>query len=149
MSDKEDEKKDERKEEAGKEGPIEPDTLEKLPPQARRSLEMFFSAQRVFGPVYPPFLDKINAEHISKVLEISEKSDERDFKSAQSERKYKLIYLIIFCVVFLFLFVFLTVYLADRDKELYKDILQIGIGFLTGLAAGYGLGTRKKKQEED
>jgi len=147
MADKEEEKKAEQKNEVEKVGPIEPDALEKLPPQAKKSLEMFFSAQRVFGPVHPPFLEKINAEHISKVLEISEKSDEREFKDSQAERRYKLIYFTLFCVVFVFLFVFLTVYLADRDKTLYKDILQIGLGLLTRLGAGYGLGIKKKKEE--
>jgi len=52
-------------------------------------------------------------------------------------------------VVFIFLFVFLTVYLVDRDKELYKDILKVGLGALGGLAAGYGLGKMKGKKEEE
>lgn len=102
---------------------------------------MFLSMQRFIGPVFPPFLDKINAEHITKVLEISEKEDERSFEDAKAERKYGLIRLCIFCLVLLFLFVFTTVYLVDRDKELYGEIIKNVLLFLSGLAAGFGIKT--------
>jgi hypothetical protein len=63
------------------------------------------------GPIHPPFMKKINEEHISKMLELSENESKRDFEDAQSTKKYNLAYVLIFCA----LFVFSVVYLGDRN----------------------------------
>jgi hypothetical protein len=142
-----DERAESREEQAEKLTPSE--EIEKIPPEMKRGLEMFFSMQRfIGGPSFPPFLKKINEEHITKILEITEEADKQSFQDASSERKYGFAYFLTLCLVFVSLFIFLTVYLADKDKELYKEILKIGVGFLSGIAAGYGLGVRKRGREE-
>lgn len=122
------------------------DLLEK-PPDPLKTL--LLSLRRSIGPAYPPFMDKIDKEHITKVLEYTENQDKRGFEDTKSERLYGLIKLILICIVFVFIFVFMTVYLVDRDKDLYKDIVKIALGFLSGLAAGYGLAKRGSKEKDE
>lgn len=124
-------------------------SIERSSPATPEPIRAMISS--VFGqrPVFPPFMDKINEDHISKVLDYSDKQDQRDFSDAASQRRYDFAKLITICVVSLFIFVFLTVYLVDKDKELYKDILKIALGFVTGTLAGYGLGVRKKAKEDE
>ncbi len=58
---------------------------EKMPEPVKSLMSSFFAARQ---PVFPPFMEKINEEHISKVLDYSEKQDERDFNDITSERRY-------------------------------------------------------------
>jgi hypothetical protein len=111
-------------------------------PEAMKSFFSFFAGR----PVFPPFVERINEEHITKVLDYSERQDERDFKDTLSDRRYKFGYFIVGCIVAVFLFTFLTIYLADKDKELYKDIVKIVIGFVSGSLFGYGLGKIRKDE---
>jgi hypothetical protein len=95
-------------------------------------------------------MEKINEQHIAKVLDYSDQQDQRDFQDTRSQRRYDFARYALSLIVFVFLFVFLTIYLVDRDKELYKNILKVGLGALGGLAAGFGLGRMgAKRQEED
>lgn len=47
---------------------IEPEVLEKLPPDLRKAVESF-SLQAFSAPVFNPILKKINEQHIDKVLD--------------------------------------------------------------------------------
>ncbi|KAF3980377.1 MAG: hypothetical protein HFP76_02340 [Methylococcales symbiont of Iophon sp. n. MRB-2018] len=87
------------------------------------------------GPMQNPLTQKLTSQHIDKILEISEKDDERVFKDAGESRKYTLIYIVIFSV----LFVFLTVFLVGSDVELYKEIVKLFAIFLGGLGSGFGI----------
>jgi len=84
------------------------------------------------GQKMPPFLKcaphKINEKHIDKILEITEKDDDRSFKDAVESSKYALIYFIIFAG----LFVFSTIFLVSYDKELYKEVIKLFAVFLGG-----------------
>lgn len=91
--------------------------------------------QRSSGPVPPQLIEKITGDHISTILELSEKDDQRAFEDIKSGRQFTLVYVLIFC----FLFVFLTIYLVSQDVELYKEILKILVVFGGGLGSGYGL----------
>jgi hypothetical protein len=123
---------------------IEPSELPtKVPEPVRAFFSSIFASRH---PIFPPFMEKINEEHIARVLDYSEKEDERDFEDAKSQRRYRFATFLVIAILFIFLFVFLTVYLVDRDRELYKDIVKLGLGFLSGLALGggvaYNLGRR-------
>ena len=113
-----------------------PASLEEVPEPVKEFFSSFFAARQ---PVFPPFMQKINEEHIAKVLDYSEREDERDFEDSRSQRRYQFGTFLVVAILFVFLFVFLTVYLVDRDRELYKDIIKLGLGFLSGLALGGGL----------
>jgi len=117
--------------------------FEKLPPEVKKVMEIGFSMQRFSGPV-PPFLTKINEAHISKILELAEKDDERAFADTQSSKRYILAYVLIFSV----LFVFATVFLVGQNTELYKEMLKLLAMFLGGLGSGFGLkGYLDRKKE--
>jgi hypothetical protein len=126
------------------------ESVEKIPEPVRSFFSSFFASRQ---PVFPPFMEKINEEHINKVLDYSEKQDERDFAEAQAERKFAFARFIVIALVFAFTLVFLTLYLAPIDKELYRDVLKIGLGFLSGagLAGGvaYHLGRKAASKNED
>jgi hypothetical protein len=115
--------------------PIEPEVLEKLPPEARKRLVEMNSFMALSGPMMPPFLKKVNEEHISKVLELSDKESQREFELAQSSKKYNLAYI----VLSFLLFGFIIVYLADRNPVLLKDILTVLGIFAGGFGSGFGV----------
>jgi hypothetical protein len=119
----------------GKEtGPIDPEVLEKLPPEVRRYVESF-SLQAITAPVFNPIFNKITESHLDKVLDQAEKADERDFNDRQRGRAFALLYGLIAAA----LFVFVTIYLAGLDKELYRDLLTKIIIFFGGSGIGYGV----------
>jgi hypothetical protein len=110
------------------------DVLEKLPPDAKRVVEIGMSMQR-FGPMPNPLADKLTEGHIDKILDHSSKSDERAFEDAKASRKYALIYVTIFVT----LFMSLTVFLVLADKALYEETLKLFIAFIGGFGGGYGV----------
>jgi hypothetical protein len=146
-----DEKSDEKKNLTGKEDQetkaeevTAESVFEKLPPEVKKVMEIGFSMQRFSGPVPLPFLTKINETHISKILELAEKDDERAFADTQSSKRYILAYVLIFSV----LFVFATVFLVGQNTELYKEMLKLLAMFLGGLGSGFGLkGYLDRKKE--
>lgn len=109
--------------------------LADLPPEAKRFVQATLSMQRFSAPLVSPILGKINENHISKILEIAEKEDERLFADTQSSRKYTLIN----TILILCFFGFLTVFLVNKDVAVYQEILRIIIIFGGGLGSGFGL----------
>lgn len=123
------------KEETSKEESHDPEILENLPPELKRVMEVGFSMQKFSGPVASPLLEKINEKHIDKILDLSEKEDDRQYKDSQSN---KIIFISCFVIVIL-LFVFLTIHLAQSNSELYMEILKLSIAFVGGLGGGFGI----------
>ena len=128
---------DQRKAEDSEGGDLEKiaPELANLPPEIKKVVQATLSMQRISTPFVSPIVEKVNESHISKILEIVEKEDERVFADTQAARKYALIYTI---VVLLFLG-FLTVFLVNKDVAVYQDILKIIIIFGGGLGSGFGL----------
>ncbi|MBD2039290.1 hypothetical protein [Microcoleus sp. FACHB-672] len=123
-----------------------PEELENLPPELKRGITALYSMQRFSGPISPlsPIRDKINEQHISKILEISEKDDERAFADTQSAR----IYGFLTFIVALGFLGFLTVFLVNKDVAVYQDVLKLLIIFGGGFGSGFGYKgylDRKKK----
>ena len=123
------------KEEDSKEEPTQSEILEKLPPDIKKVMEVGFSMQKFSGPLPSPLLDKISEKHIDKILDLSEKEDNRQYKDSQSS---KILFLAYFMVLIL-LFVFLTIYLAQSNSELYMEILKLSVAFVGGLGGGFGI----------
>jgi hypothetical protein len=115
-------------------GPLDPEVLDKLPPEVRKAVESF-SLQAFSAPVFNPILNKITESHVDKVLDQTEKESEREFKDRQQGRTFALLYGLIAAA----LFVFVTIYLAGLDKELYRDLLTKIIIFFGGSGIGYGI----------
>ena len=119
---------------------LEPEVLEQLPPEAKRLVEMTSVLAGSF-PVHPPFMKKINEEHISKILDISERDNQRHFEDAQSSKKYNLLYAILFST----LFVVTLVFLGGKNPELLKELLKDLAIFAGGGGVGYSIKAHRGK----
>ena len=113
-----------------------PDELEELlPPQLRKVVQASLSMQRFSSSsLVSPISEKINEQHITQILDIVEKDDERAFADTQSARRYFLITLIIVLVFF----GGLTVFLVNKDVAVYQELLKIIIIFGGGFGSGFG-----------
>ena len=113
-----------------------------MPEDDRAVIEMILSSRSVLTRSSLPgsLSNKINTEHISKMLDIAEQDNEREFKDTKLSRLYNLITLVI---VLIFLG-FITVFLGNKDLSTYQDIVRILIIFGGGFGAGYGYKSRIK-----
>ncbi len=113
--------------------------VDAIPPKVQSMLRVFMRGASSSVP--NPLSSKITEKHIDKVLDLSAKEDERQYADTKSSRIFRLIYIL---VVFAF-FAFLIIFLADKDKDLLKELIKyLGI-FLGGLGAGYGVSNYRKK----
>jgi len=118
-------------------GPAIPDEiLEGIEDKDERGLIRKSLAFMGSFPVQNPFAKKITPEHIGKIIDNSEKQDERDFKDKQRERLF-----IGFIILISLLFVGFLIYL-------FKDKNEVLIPLITGLLSflgGFGVGRSSKK----
>ena len=100
-----------------------------------------------------PGISPLNEKHISDLIKSSHKKEKLELKLRKAERQYNFAKFIVIVVLGVGLFVFSTIYLVGIDKELYKDVLKIGLGFMSGagVAGGvaYNLGKKSKTKYED
>jgi hypothetical protein len=110
----------------------EAEMVKEMPPQLKKfAMQMM----RYSGPSYPPFMDKVNEEHISKALSIAEKQLEHEHKSNKSRRCYGLIYTIFLTVSF---FVLLGILLYFNKDSLLGQIFT-GLALIVGGLGGGGI----------
>ncbi|MDF5707382.1 MAG: hypothetical protein PUP90_06790 [Nostoc sp. S4] len=105
-----------------------------IPPEIKKEIRTFLSMGRFSASSISPILEKINQQHITKILESVEKDSERAYFDSKEARKYNLAAICIFLAVF----VFLTVFLVNKDVAVYQDILRILIIFGGGFGSGLG-----------
>ena len=110
----------------------EPDASEERSLVSSR-VEQFIAGR--LGPAPDPLIEKFDASHITKFLDLAGKNDERTFAASKADRRYRMAYILIGIVAFFAL----TVYLMPLDKELYKQIVQLLIAAGGGFGAGYGV----------
>ena len=113
----------------------EAEIFKNLPKEAKMGLEIGMMSMQGFGKISNPILKKVTEEHITKILDISEKEDQRTHEDTKALRNL----ILILVVIFVALFVFLTVFLVGADKDLYRDIIKIFTAFIGGLGGGFGL----------
>ncbi|MBH8573269.1 hypothetical protein I8752_09610 [Nostocaceae cyanobacterium CENA369] len=129
-----DEKQKRQKDEVGNVEKLS-EELEELPPQLKRFVQATLSMQRISSSsLVSPIQEKINEQHISRILDIVEKDDERAFADTESARKYTIFTIIIFLVFF----GSLTIFLVNKDIAVYQEILRIIIIFGGGFGSGFG-----------
>lgn len=121
--------------------------LKKIAKEKPETLEMM-SMQ--FGAMGNPLHSKMNEEHVTQVIDLAAKHDERsyeltntqqknDYEENKSLRRYYfggLLVFIILIVIVLFLF-------KDVPNVLVPILAGVG-GLATGLLGGYGFGKRKE-----
>jgi hypothetical protein len=99
-----------------------------------------FSATAFRGPMHPAVYEKIDKDHIHKILDNAEKDDHRAFRYAKEGRLLKYGTFLIITIVFLLL----TYFLVGTNTELYKDILEITILFAGGVGVGKGFLSKRR-----
>lgn len=116
--------------------------LEDLPEEAQAFMKMVLSSRSISArsSLSNSLSDKINTEHISKMLDIAQQDNEREFEDIKLSKLYNLVTLII---ILIFLG-FITVFLGNKDLSTYQDIIRILIIFGGGFGAGYGYKSRIK-----
>jgi hypothetical protein len=125
--------------------PIPTEMLDKLSPDVKQTLIML-SQQRIGFPVNP-INNKITPEHISKIIESSEKDSEREFELGKLEiqdQNISRLYFVVTLVVVL-LFVGSIIYFLSNDKETMRFVLGLIVGLLGGFGIKEILPTKKKK----
>ncbi len=120
------------------EGEIIPEEiLEEMPTKIKETFAMMSS-----GRMFNPLADKIEPQHIDKILDIMKDENDKDYDFANKSKNFELAYIILGILLILFLVLFL----AKENEELLKQILQIGISFIGGIGGGYYLKSRKDKK---
>ena len=118
------------------------EVIENLPPELQGVMKMGLTMQRFSGPMPHPLASKLNEKHIDKILDISEKDNDRWFSDAQRDRFFTG-----FCILIgVGLFIFLTIFLVGNDTELFKEILKLLVTLAGGIGIGYGIKSYKDRE---
>lgn len=118
--------------------------IDKLPPEEGKkvveSMQIMMGSFRAHSnSELTPVLKKLTETHIDKIIEYSEKDDERQFKFAMRSSFYVFLYVILG----IGLFIFLTLYLAKDSSMIYMDIMKAIFAFLGGFGVGNYFGRKK------
>ena len=136
-------KGDEKSDEQEGNGQIIPeDVIEKLPPPVREIVRSSMSMV-MSGSAPHPLLSKINPDHISSIIDASEKDSERDFQDNQSSRKWNFAWLIAICLFILLVFGLL---IYAQKAEYIVPIGTAMLGFAGGFGSGLGVERYKRKE---
>lgn len=123
--------------EASKEDNITEDNNQfEIPKEITKSISQFGA---MIKPSYPPFMDKIEPQHISDIIKGADKFDEREFNDKKSTKRYMFAY----CLIAVALIIFFTVFFKS-DPDMLRLIITFLIGLGSGIAGGYGIGSRKR-----
>ena len=91
------------------------------------------------GQMHPPYMSKIESEHIGQLIQSADKSDERQFEYAKRSQWFRAGIITLGIAVFLFLVVFLS----KDSSDLLRDMMFVALGIIGGLGAVYGLIPKK------
>jgi hypothetical protein len=76
---------------------IPQEVMDRLPPDAQKLVKMSLSMHRV-APAPNPILNQVNAEHITQVLDLSERETRLEFWDAFQARLFTAFYVLLFVV---------------------------------------------------
>jgi len=96
------------------------------------------------GPMPNPVTKKITAEHISRIIEVTEASEIRQHEDGKDSRRW----MFAFTCLGVGAFLFLVVFLADKNKDLLLELLKLFVTFIGGIGAGWGIKAYKDKSED-
>ena len=115
------------------------DTAENLRPEARHQFARMFAGISSVGITgFNPILRALTPEHLSKILDNRDRSDERAHTSEASERRYRFLYFLIGLIAAIALLVFFSV---TNEREMLTTVLVALLGF----AGGFGLGRTTRR----
>ncbi len=109
---------------------IDPEIMDDMPEVFRKSLEMTM----ISGRMPHPLMSKLTPEHVTKIIDSSEKEDVRRYKFSREGRwlAYGAF------VILILLFIFLVIYLSGINEELLMEIIKAAIFVIAGFSGGYG-----------
>jgi amino acid permease len=90
------------------------------------------------------FADKLNTEHLTKIIENKERQDEREFRTSRDNKVFILV-----CLLIVFAFVLIFCLCFKNDIDMIKTIVIPVISIIIGGLGGYGLGYKKGLSSED
>ena len=108
------------------------------PPELIKEMQSGMMAM-MSGQMHPPYMSKIEPEHIGQIINSADKSDERQFQYAKRSQWFRAGTGIVGVLVF----IFLVVFLSRNSPTLVRDMMFVVLGLLGGLGAGFGIGRRK------
>jgi hypothetical protein len=119
------------------------DILGRMPKEIRQTVE-FFGAQ-MMGSVQRrnPLVDKLQPEHITKLIESADRESRYAFDDAQRNRWFGLVILI----VGLAFMAFLVFHLSSGNPDLLEKVLALVAGLVGGFGGGYAYGVRKPAKQ--
>jgi len=114
--------------------------LENAPPQLKAMMMRVSSFSS--GSMPNPLTEKMNEEHIHKIIDNDEKEEHRKFilELVSTGRN------IVFIILFFFLIWFLAHYFGN-SKGMFMQLLTPLATFFAGCFGGYGIGSKVKKQD--
>jgi len=101
-------------------------------------MEQFFAGftMQSFGPVPNQLVEKLQPEHITKIIDNYDAHNQREYETAKGNRR-ALLLVLSGAAVFMLLISVLFV-LTNRDA-LLQTVLGLVVGLIGGFGAGYGL----------
>lgn len=119
------------------------DASEHIPEEIEEPGKVISTFRAIFGgriPIFPPYFEKVTEEHLSRVLELGDKQDERQFEFAKRRQN---ITTGVIAGIFVLIIFFTVFMLMNGERNLYWDIIKIILGFAGGFGAGYGFRVRR------
>ena len=120
---------------------IIPSDIEKIPPKERELIGLQMIMSTFSGPLPPKFFDKLDKEHINKIIE----SIHTENHNIHKKEILKILSNLLMFLIIIGLVIFLVIFLTQNNKpDLLSDIIKILIGGIGGFGLGFGLKSSKK-----
>jgi len=121
---------------------LPPEMLEALPDMTRKQISSSFSLMSMQGGSLhsSPIAKKIDANHITQIIENQEKESQREFEKSKISENTKRwgMGAILSLVVVVFVYAGVT-----KDKDLSEKVVLAGISAIGGFGAGYAFAKEK------
>jgi len=116
-----------------------PQTDEGFPPLPRAVRSFMMEMTRTMGPNISPLVEKMESTHVSKLLELHEKSQENEFKGEQQSRYF------LFATFLVILIALGTAmwFLVPTNQDTFFKLIEILGSAVLGFLGGYGLKASK------
>lgn len=116
-------------------GHIDPDIKQVLDNFPNNEQKSIMAMMQYSGPKPNPLLDKIDSDHIHKLLDYTREEGKSAHRMRSSNRWFQLAYTLLAISAG----ALMIIYLLPLDKQLLVDILKVLVGFAGGLGSGLGL----------
>jgi hypothetical protein len=121
---------------------LPPEVLEELPPKEKKQIVtgLSFMAMQKSSRQSSPLVKQLKSEHITQIIENSEKENQREFEKSKISENTKRwgMGAILALVAVVFVYAGVT-----KDRDLSEKVVLAGISALGGFGAGYAVAKEK------